>query len=127
MNSAKRAILLLAHGSRVKDADLAMYRVAADLKATGQYAVVECAFLEINQPDIARGLTNCKAAGATQIVVIPYFLHLGRHVQEDLPRIIAEWQQNNPGVEVIQGESLGYSPKLSELVQERIAQAVGQE
>lgn len=118
------AILLLGHGSRAVDANEAMHRVAADLRATGQYAIVECAFLEINQPDIPAGLTRCLEAGATHIIVIPYFLHLGNHVKKDLPEIIGNWQEAHPTIAVTVGQHFGYSPKIVELVQERISQAV---
>ena len=120
----KPAVLLLGHGSRLLEANESMYRVASDLRATQQYLTVECAFLEINAPDIPAGLTNCQEAGATQIIVIPYFLHLGRHVKEDLPRIIAAWQNQNPSPQVILGQPFGYSPRLVELVQDRIDEAL---
>ena len=120
----KTAILLLAHGSRASDANQALYQIAREIEATNQYASVECAFLEMNQPDIPTGLTLCHEAGATHIVIVPYFLHLGRHVREDLPRLISQWSASQPGVRVTVGSSLGYSPKLVALVQERIAQAL---
>lgn len=123
-STAKTAILLLGHGSRAKEANAAMYRVADDLKASGQYAIIECAFLELSTPDIAGGLTTCKQQGAQRIIIIPYFLHLGRHVQRDLPQLIGEWWQTNEDVEVLLGKHFGYSPKLTELVQERIANVV---
>src|SRR5947209_3073152 len=106
------AILLLAHGSRAIDANAAMQQVVEALKQSGQYYAVECAFLEINDPDIKTGLTLCQKTGATRIIVVPYFLHLGRHVKEDLPRIIGEWQQEYPSTEVVVGQSLGFSPKI---------------
>ena len=122
MSNSPIAILLLAHGSRATEANVAMFQVAADLKASGQYELVECAFLEMTSPDITTGLTNCREAGAGRIIIMPYFLHLGRHVQEDLPGIIKAWSANNPGVEVTMAAHLGYSPKLTELVQERISE-----
>jgi len=116
----KTAILLIGHGSRASEANEAMYQVAATLKETQSVAIIECAFLEINQPDISIGLSNCRLAGATRVLAMPYFLHLGNHVQKDLPGIIATWQAANPGIEVTMGRHFGYSPKLVELVQERI-------
>jgi sirohydrochlorin ferrochelatase len=116
-----QAILLIAHGSRATDANNAMYRVADDLRA-GDWLTVECAFLELNEPLIPDGLTRCAAAGATVIIAVPYFLHLGKHVQEDLPRIIGDWCAANPGVEVRLGNPFGYSPRLTELIQERIGE-----
>ena len=118
------AILLIGHGSRATEANEAMYQVAAELKATQKYPIVECAFLEINQPDISAGLSNCQVAGAVRIVVVPYFLHLGNHVQQDLPGIIGAWQTANPGIEIVMGRHFGYSPKLVELVEERIKEVL---
>jgi sirohydrochlorin ferrochelatase len=117
----EKAILLIAHGSRAADANTAMYRVADDLRE-GEWGAVECAFLELNEPLIPEGLTRCADAGANLIIAVPYFLHLGKHVKEDLPRIISEWRAANPGIEVRLGNPFGYSPRLTELIGERIAE-----
>lgn len=116
----KIAVLLLGHGSRAVDANTAQYQVAGDLRQT--YPIVECAFLELNSPSIPEGLTLCQQAGASRIIVIPYFLSLGRHVQKDLPEIIGEWRKTNPDVEVKLGNPLGYSSKMTALVLERIGE-----
>lgn len=121
---AKPAVLLIGHGSRAGGANEAQYRVAQDLRGSGRYHAVECAFLEINQPDIAAGLAACKQAGAARIVVVPYFLHMGTHVRRDLPRIIGEWWADNSEIEIVEGSPLGYSPKITDLVEERIYQAL---
>jgi sirohydrochlorin ferrochelatase len=124
MTVVNRAVLLLGHGSKAQDAHESMYRVAEVLRAEGQFISVECAFLEINQPDIPHGLDLCWAAGATEIVIVPYFLSMGRHVKEDLPRIISEWGLSNPAVKVIQAEHLSFSPHMVALVRERIFGAI---
>ena len=118
------AILLIGHGSRAPGANDAQYRVAQDLRNRAGYLVVECAFMEINQPDIPTSLTVCRHSGARRIVVIPYFLHMGTHVQRDLPGIIGEWWADNPEIEIVEGSPLGYSSKITELVEERIQQAL---
>ena len=120
----KTAILLIGHGSRAEGAKESQYRVAADLKSSGRYSLVECAFLEISQPDIPAGLSICREAGANRIVVVPYFLHMGTHVRKDLPRIIGDWWLANSEVEILDSAPLGYSPKITELVEERINQAL---
>jgi sirohydrochlorin ferrochelatase len=53
------------------------------------------------------------------VVIIPYFLHLGRHVQKDLPRIIEEAQQRHPGIWMRLGPHLGYDRRLALIVAER--------
>lgn len=118
------AVLLIGHGSRTAGANEAQFRIAQDLRETGRYLVVECAFLEINQPDIGAGLTLCRQAGATRIVAVPYFLHMGTHVRRDLPRIIGDWWVENSDIEIVEGNPLGYSPKITGLVEERIREAL---
>lgn len=124
LQSDKTAVLLIGHGSRAQGANDAQYLIAQDLRESGRYSIVECAFLEISRPDIRAGLSLCRQAGATCIVVVPYFLHMGTHVQRDLPRIIGDWWAENSEIEIVEGQPLGYSPKITELVEERISQAL---
>ena len=44
--------------------------------------------LEIVEPDIPAGIAACVAAGATEVVVHPYFLGPGRHTTSDIPEIV---------------------------------------
>lgn len=120
----KTAVLLIGHGSRAPGANDAQLMVARDLQVRGNYSIVECAFLEISQPDIPAGLSLCRQAGAASIVVLPYFLHMGIHVQRDLPRIIGDWWAQNSEIEIVEGSPFGYSPKITDLVEERIRQAL---
>lgn len=123
-NNEVTAILLLGHGSRASNANNAQFKVAEDLRQT--YPIVVCAFLELSEPNIPAGLTLCHQAGATCIIVVPYFLALGIHVQKDLPEIIAQWLERHPEVEVRMANPLGYSPKMTEIVYERIKEQISQ-
>ena len=46
---------------------------------------MDCGFLELAEPSIPDGIQRCIDAGATEVVVVPYFLSAGRHVSEDIP------------------------------------------
>lgn len=81
--------ILFAHGSRMESANQAVRDVAARMAASGRH-VVEPAFLELGQPDLAGAATRLGAAGVSHIIVIPYFLTLGTHLQRDLPRLVRE-------------------------------------
>lgn len=81
--------VLFAHGSRVETANQAVRDVAAQMAAQANY-VVEPAFLELGQPDLAGAVKRLVDAGAGRIVVIPYFLTLGTHLQRDLPKLVRE-------------------------------------
>ena len=63
------------------------------------------------------------AQGATEILMMPFFLHFGRHVQRDLPETVDELKRRYPGVEITLGPHIGFHPKLAEIIVDRIREA----
>lgn len=41
---------------------------------------------------------RCVEAGASRVVVAPYFLSRGRHIQDDIPALVAAAREQYPGV-----------------------------
>ncbi len=120
----KTAILLMAHGSRIPEANDAAREIAAMVKQMTGYEIVEVSFREQHLPDIQTGIDACVAKGAQRVPLIPYFLFVGAHVQEDLPEEMAEARKRHPGVEFAMGTHLGVHRKLAEVVVERIAEGL---
>lgn len=114
----KTAILLLAHGSRAKEANQGMYQVIGALRLQTRY-IIEVGFMGINSPSIEDGVAACINQGAGRIVMIPYFLHQGVHVQRDLPEKRAAASERYPDVDIILGDPLGFHPKMVEIVLDR--------
>jgi sirohydrochlorin ferrochelatase len=114
--------IVFAHGSRVESANQAVRQVAEQMAASGNH-VVEPAFLELGAPDLAGAADRLVARGATRIVVIPYFLTLGTHMQRDLPRLVEDVSRahRNIGIEVTQ--PLDGHPALIEALLDRARQA----
>ena len=83
----------MAHGSRIPEANDAVYEIAAMVKEMTGYEIVEVSFREQHQPNIQKGIDACVAKGAERILLVPYFLFIGAHVQEDLPEELAEAQE----------------------------------
>ncbi len=81
--------IVFAHGSRIESANQAVREIAARMAASGQHTV-EPAFLELGQPDLAGAVQRLSALGVSRIIVIPYFLMLGTHLQRDLPRLVRQ-------------------------------------
>ena len=122
----KTAILLMAHGSRIPEANDAVREIAAMVKEMTDYDIVEVSFREQHKPDIQQGIDACAARGAERVVLMPYFLYMGAHVREDLPAEMAEAQLRYPGMEFIMGRHLGVHWKLAEVVAERIAETLAE-
>lgn len=113
-------VLFVAHGSLLSAANQELFDLIEAVKARGTYALVEPAFLEGASPSLPEGLSTCVAKGADKVVVIPYFLLLGKHVTDDLPRAIAAAKERFPPVEFVQGEHLSFSERLGAAVLSRI-------
>ena len=120
----KTAILLMAHGSRIPDANDAVRDIAAMVRQMSGFEIVEVSFREQHLPNIQQGIDACVAQGAERILLVPYFLFIGAHVQEDLPEELAVAQQRYPSVQFAMGRPLGAHRKLAEIVVERIAEGL---
>jgi sirohydrochlorin ferrochelatase len=80
-------IIIFAHGSRIESANEAVRTVAAEVARAGSIEHVEAAFLELGQPDLEGAVLLLAARGVRRMLVIPYFLTLGTHLERDLPAI----------------------------------------
>lgn len=109
-----RALLVVAHGSRRAESNEEVRRLTDELRLAsgGEYAQVECAFLELAQPSIPEGIDCCVAEGAGEVVILPYFLSAGRHVVQDIPEIVATSQGRHPSVRLRIAPYLGRATSL---------------
>jgi sirohydrochlorin ferrochelatase len=121
------AILLMAHGSRIPEANDAAREIAAMVKQMTQFDIVEVSFREQHLPNIQTGVDSCVAQGAKRILLVPYFLYMGAHVLEDLPEELTQARERHPDVEMVLGKHLGVHPKLAEIVVDRIAESLTEE
>ena len=124
IDEKKTALLLMAHGSRIAEANDAAREIAGMVQEITGYDIVEVSFREMHLPNIQQGIDACVARGAQQILLIPYFLFIGAHVQHDLPEELEQAMQRHPGVEMVMGPHLGVHRKLAEVVVERIAEGL---
>ena len=123
-NPGHTAVILLGHGSRAAEANDGMYEVVRRLQEHWPDFKFSAAFLEINSPSIPEGIDNCANNGAGQIILLPYFLHLGNHVQKDLPAFLENGRQRHPAVVISLGPHLGFHEKLVEITEERLDEAL---
>ncbi len=123
--TASEAIILLGHGSRVPGAGEDMEKVARRIRDKAGLSMVETCSMQMLGPKLADALDRCVKGGAKRVIVIPYFLHVGVHMREDIPELLRKEVRRHPGMEIILGRNLGYDESLADLVVRRIEESRG--
>jgi len=113
------ALLLIAHGSRRAAANADLSHVAAELRERGRYPIVQVSFLELAEPNIEGGGVLCVEAGATDVILLPYFLSPGKHVVEDLTAARDRLSERFPTVRFVLAEPLGRHPLILDVLEQR--------
>ncbi len=137
-----KALLLIAHGSNNPDSNAEIYELTALLRTriyqsanqspnhtpnqlshqavASRFDWVECAFLELTDPDIATAIGSLVTEGATVITVLPYFLAKGHHVDRDIPEQIADLQIRFPEITVNTMPHVGKAENMIALLLEHL-------
>lgn len=115
-------LLLMAHGTPDPSANAPLERIAGRLGVAGDYCRVTVAYLDCNEPTIPAAIDALLAHGASRLVALPYFLHRGRHVRDDLPRLLDDARKRHPSLEIAEADELGYDLRIAELIAERVRQ-----
>jgi sirohydrochlorin ferrochelatase len=113
----KKALLLIAHGSRQANANEDLLALASDLRSA--YAVVEPAFLELAEPTIDVAAQRCVERGAEHVTIVPYFLSPGVHVERDLVQHCQKLAAAYPEVQWRLAKPIGRHPLMGKIVLER--------
>ena len=113
-------IIVFAHGSRLEPANQAVRAVARQLAAAGRFEAVETAFLELGEPSLEGAVEALVARGIHDILVVPYFLTLGIHLERDIPSLIKEIASRIGHVRIRAAAPLDGHPALIEALLDRI-------
>ena len=108
-------VVVAAHGSRAPAANVAHQGVVDALAAVVDLPVT-AAYLELAVPSIPDAIDAAVASGAATVLVLPYFLHPGRHLTDDLPQIVQDAAERHPALAVELLASFGSEPGLLEIL-----------
>ncbi|MDH3979174.1 MAG: CbiX/SirB N-terminal domain-containing protein [Gammaproteobacteria bacterium] len=113
-----KSMLVVAHGSRRAESNDEVRELARLLgsQVDASFESVSCAFLELAEPSIPDGLRAAIAGGASEVVVMPYFLSAGRHVVTDIPGEVDIVRAEYPGITITLAPYLGAAPELASLI-----------
>jgi sirohydrochlorin ferrochelatase len=116
-------IVIFAHGSSVPSANEAVRVVAEAAAAAGGFERVETAFLDA-RPNLGEAVARLADSGVTRILVVPYFLTLGLHLQRDLPAIVERLAQVHRNVQIRVAPPLDGHPALAQVLLDRARAAL---
>lgn len=109
---------MVAHGSRLAQSNEQVVALAEAVRARAgnRFGRVTHAFLQFATPSFADAIAECVEAGATQIVVLPYLLSPGSHVNQDIPALVADARRRHPDVKFETVPYVGASPEMPRLL-----------
>ncbi len=113
-------IVIVDHGSSRQEANRRHESFVEEWRGRGGYRIVEAAHMELAAPSVADAFDACVAAGATSVVIVPYFLWPGSHWDRDIPVLAAEAAVHHPEVDYLVTAPLGPHPLLAAIVEQRI-------
>jgi sirohydrochlorin cobaltochelatase len=115
----KAAILVVAHGSRDKNAQNEFKQLVQNYRRRHPGWVIAHAFLDLARPSIPTALQTL-ALCSNEILVLPLFLFAAKHVKKHIPEIIATFQKKHPGLKVTLAKPLGSDEKLLDILDQRL-------
>ncbi len=111
-----RALLIVDHGSRRAEAHTHLEWVAREVQELVEDLQVYIAHMELAEPSIPQAVASCVADGATELIVHPLFLLPGRHLSEQIPRLVESAVSRYPQLSYEITPPVGSAPGLAELV-----------
>jgi len=120
MKTKKKALILVDHGSVVKEANDMIIEVANMIRQNSKcdFDIVRYAHMELAEPTISEAFDACVAEGAEEIIVHPYFLAPGRHSTKDIPRMVEDAAKKYTHVSYRITEPLGLHQKIIDVILE---------
>jgi sirohydrochlorin cobaltochelatase len=116
MNDMPFAVVLFAHGSRDARWREPVEAVARRMTTRQPAVPVACAYLELVEPDLPTAAGRLIADGARALRVVPLFLGMGKHVREDLPRLVDALRAAHPEVVFSLAPAVGETPEVIDLL-----------
>jgi cobalt/nickel transport system ATP-binding protein len=120
-------LLLIGHGSRdgAATAEFAALRDLVAARLPGRR--VGGGFLELADPPIDAAVDDLVAAGATDVVAVPYVLFGAGHLKDDGPAVLGRARRRHPGVRFRLARDLGIHPAVLDVAEDRARAALGPE
>jgi sirohydrochlorin ferrochelatase len=116
------ALIVLGHGSKVKEATDNLAAITALVREKSSYHRVEYASLQFSAPGLSEVVGELAHAGVKRIFIAPYLLATGQHVMVDIPAELDLLRHKYSELELYLAAPLGVDHRLADLVLDRVAE-----
>jgi sirohydrochlorin ferrochelatase len=116
----RTGIVVFGHGSSVPSANDAVRIIAERAAHEGAWTLFETAFLEA-VPRLHEAVSKLTEQGAEEVLILPYFLTLGIHLQRDLPKLVEDLSREY-GISIRVSDPLDGHPELSRILVARASE-----
>lgn len=118
--SETTGLIIVCHGSPLRAANEGFVALVGRIAARLGMGHVLPAFFTLLRPNIPDQIAELASRGVTRIVLMPYFLFQGQHVDVDIPNILALCHEWFPDVTLELLPTLENDPVLEGVVVERL-------
>jgi sirohydrochlorin ferrochelatase len=120
------AVIVLGHGSLASGVPEQMDQVANALAMRLPHLTVRAAHRELCEPNFESVAADLVRQGHARIVVLPYFLHNGHHLQRDIPEQLSALRVAFPNTDFVLAEHLGFDDRILPVLEDRLRVAMQQ-
>jgi sirohydrochlorin ferrochelatase len=117
LSKDKINILIIGHGSKDPNAKMSIKYITDSLNQS--YSNVDYCFLEIEEPNIEKGIQICNERNPQTLVIVFYFLHEGTHVKTDIYADLRPALDRYKLNKVLITRHIGADEKMIDLIIER--------
>ena len=115
------AVLIVAHGSKVKETNSTMEMYTEALKRKAPETQFEKAYLQLMTPSVETAIDALYEKGIRELTVFPFFLFQGNHILEDIPAVLSQLKLKYSDLKIEFLNNIGYDEALVELILRRAA------
>ncbi len=117
-----RALIFLAHGSRREKSNREVFDLVDKIRPllVPAFDVVDAAFLELVPPFLPEMMEKMLDRDAQSIVIYPFFLNSGRHVDKDIPVIVDGFRERCPEREILVMRHFGGSDGVLDMIVDQL-------
>jgi sirohydrochlorin cobaltochelatase len=122
-----KTVIVAAHGSRRKSSAAEVAALAQKLDTrvksddSNDIHQVVHAFLQFCGPSLETVIQELADSGVDEIVIFPFFISAGSHVQTDIPRAVETARQKHPEVRFHITRHLGILDAVEDLILQEVS------